>query len=286
MIAYLRRKAYEWTDARFDRPGVMQILYQDVRIRDGGVYVGGVNILDEVGAMYFRAVGVEYGLVNAIINLAGDIPIADSYLRNGAGPRSKALMIDAFSELGIPHPESRLYIGIDGLKDANLEFPRIAKVSRGGRGGKGTFLLSEPGDIDRIPDILRDREDAFRYNLGECEWIVQEYVPNVGDYRAMVVGEECIGITKRRPKDGLFVLDTSSGKSRRFKNGRWPRDIGDMAVRAAQAMGVDIAGVDLVRGPNGPVVIEVNEAPAFKVFEKRTGIDVAGVVIDYMEALT
>lgn len=288
MIAYLRRKVFEWTDEQFNRPGVLQALYENVNFRNGSVYVNGVDMLEEVNAIYFRAVGKEFEIVNEIARKAmhAGIPIVDSYIRNGATTRTKSLMESVFAEHGIPYPESVMCDGINGIRETATSFPCVAKVAVGGRGGNGTFMLSSPESIDAIRPALEQAEDKYQYGLGDTRWIVQQYVANEGDYRAMVIGDRCIGITKRRPKLDLFMMNTSSGKSRKYKNDRWPRDIGDMAVRAAQAMGVDVAGIDLVRGPYGPVVIEVNEAPAFKIFQKRTGIDVAGAIIDYMEALT
>jgi ribosomal protein S6--L-glutamate ligase len=54
------------------------------------------------------------------------------------------------------------------------------------------------------------------------------------------------------------------------------------AVRAAKAMGLGVAGVDLLRSNHGPVVIEVNSSPGLEGIEQATGVDVAGKIIDYI----
>jgi len=55
------------------------------------------------------------------------------------------------------------------------------------------------------------------------------------------------------------------------------------AVRAARAMGLNIAGVDILRSNHGPVVIEVNSSPGLEGIEQATGIDVAAATIKYIE---
>jgi ribosomal protein S6--L-glutamate ligase len=56
----------------------------------------------------------------------------------------------------------------------------------------------------------------------------------------------------------------------------------DTAIRAAKVMGLNVAGVDLLRSRRGPLVLEVNSSPGLEGIEDTTGIDVAGAVIDYM----
>jgi ribosomal protein S6--L-glutamate ligase len=57
----------------------------------------------------------------------------------------------------------------------------------------------------------------------------------------------------------------------------------DTAVQAAQAMGLDVAGVDIMRSNQGPVVIEVNSSPGLEGIEKTTGVDVADAIIAMLE---
>ena len=58
----------------------------------------------------------------------------------------------------------------------------------------------------------------------------------------------------------------------------------DTAVRAAQIMGLRVAGVDMLEGADGPVVMEVNSSPGFEGIERATGLDIAGAIIDYVAA--
>jgi ribosomal protein S6--L-glutamate ligase len=56
-----------------------------------------------------------------------------------------------------------------------------------------------------------------------------------------------------------------------------------LAVKAAQVMGLDVAGVDIIRSNHGPLVLEVNSSPGLEGIERATGKDIAGAIIAYME---
>jgi glutathione synthase/RimK-type ligase-like ATP-grasp enzyme len=293
MIAYLRRKEYEETDRKIiPFSDIFPVLYSEIEFRNGGAYVRNIN-LNTMDLFYFRAVGNAYDIVNSLLNIATEhnIPTVDRYLATeGAGPRTKEGMHNALGEY-LLQPEFTMADSLSSVEDAarriELEYPYVAKVSKGGRQGMGTFLVTEPDDIDGIRSELRRRhseDEGYVYNGGRCPWIVQEYIPNNGDYRAFVIGDECIGVTKRGPKRDSLVLNKSSRGSRRFKNSRWPMSVGQLAINASRVMKVDIAGVDIVRHTRTGrlYVIEVNETPRFKSFGKVTGINVGGRIVDYL----
>ena len=56
------------------------------------------------------------------------------------------------------------------------------------------------------------------------------------------------------------------------------------AVRAARAMGLNVAGVDLLRSNHGPVLMEINSSPGLEGIEKATGLDIAGQIISFIES--
>ena len=293
MIAYLRRKEYEETDRKIiPFPDIFPVLYSEVEFRNDSAYVRGVN-LNTMDLMYFRAVGNAYDIVNRLLSIAAEhtIPTVDWYLAaNGAGPRTKEAMHNALGEY-MEQPKFTMANHLQNVEDAarsiELAHPYIAKVSKGGRQGMGTFLVSEEDDIARIrAELMRrnEEDEGYVYGGGSCNWIVQEYIPNGGDYRAFIIGGECIGVTKRGPKRDGLVLNKSERGSRRFKNQRWPRDIGQLAVNASRVMKVDIAGVDIVRHSitGQSYVIEVNETPRFKSFEKVTRINVGERIVNYL----
>ena len=56
-----------------------------------------------------------------------------------------------------------------------------------------------------------------------------------------------------------------------------------MALKAAKAMGLAIAGVDMLQSKRGPMVLEVNSSPGLEGIEKATGTDIAGKIIEFVE---
>jgi len=298
MIAYLRRLRNEETDARFERfDDVYPVLYDRVRWYDGVPSCEGQSLADKT-VFYFRAVGNEYERVNRLVRFAKrvNIHVVDSYLNDGATRRTKDIMYNVLREHDIPQPKTMAMHGLNNAIEHALRcifhtYPCVLKFAKGGRRGIGTFLITERDDWVRVHNELRRRYnngEKGHASRGDWPFVLQEYIPNTGDYRAMVVGGECIGVVKRGEKSmDELVMNSSEHGARKYKNNRWPRAVGNLAVEAANAMKVDIAGVDIVRHRRtGQLyVLEVNEAPAFHVFERQTGVDVAGKIVEWLRTL-
>lgn len=113
--------------------------------------------------------------------------------------------------------------------------------------------------------------------------LVQEFVKeaNGEDIRCLVVGEKVVAAMRRRGKEGDFRSNLHQGGSAEtIKITPAERQT---AVSAANVMGLNICGVDLLRSNHGPVVMEVNSSPGLEGVEKATGIDVAGKIIQFIE---
>ena len=149
----------------------------------------------------------------------------------------------------------------------------------------GTFFLKNISELRDLVERLEKRNESA-VEMGKQVknyrgFLVQQYIKNDGDFRVMTVGYKCIGGFKRQPKVERLVLNQSEGKSRGLVE--VPGDVAETAERAARVLGVEVAGTDLVRNTeDGKVyIIEVNEAPQFKVFEKRTGVNVAKAILEH-----
>ena len=113
--------------------------------------------------------------------------------------------------------------------------------------------------------------------------LVQEYIKEAKgqDLRCFVINDQVVASMKRQGAPGEFRSNIHRGGSiRRVKLSVQERDT---AVRAAMAMGLKVAGVDLLRSSNGPVVIEVNSSPGLEGIERATNIDIASKIIQYLE---
>lgn len=127
----------------------------------------------------------------------------------------------------------------------------------------------------------RSVDDGFlRRALRAGPLYLQEYLPNgARDLRILVVGEEVLGAIYREAPPGEWRANLSQGA--RCVACVPPAEAADAAVRATRLLGLDYAGVDLIAGPNGWNVIEVNGSPGWQALAEATGLDVAGALVDY-----
>ena len=112
-------------------------------------------------------------------------------------------------------------------------------------------------------------------------YMIQEFVKysKGQDIRVFVVGGKIVGTMMRKARKGEFRSNIElGGKSSIVEITEEEKDI---ALRAVQALDLDYGGVDLIRSKNGPVVLEVNSNPGFKELEKATGVDIAGIIVEY-----
>jgi ribosomal protein S6--L-glutamate ligase len=113
--------------------------------------------------------------------------------------------------------------------------------------------------------------------------LVQEYIEEAGgaDIRCLVVGGKVVAAMRRQAAAGEFRSNLHRGGSATLI--RITPEERSTAVRAAKIMGLNLAGVDLLRSNHGPVVMEVNSSPGLEGIETATGKDIAAMVIEYIE---
>lgn len=123
--------------------------------------------------------------------------------------------------------------------------------------------------------------EAFR-NL-DANILVQEFIREAegADIRAFVVGERVVASMLRRGAPGEFRSNLHRGGT--AEKVKLTPEERTTATRAARALGLNIAGVDILRSNHGPVVIEVNSSPGLEGIEHATGVNVAGTIIEFVE---
>jgi ribosomal protein S6--L-glutamate ligase len=96
-----------------------------------------------------------------------------------------------------------------------------------------------------------------------------------------VIGDKVVASMMRKAKPGEFRSNLHRGGT------AIPVDITqaecDLAVAASRALGLNVAGVDLLRSDRGPLVLEVNSSPGLQGIETSTGLDIAGMIVEYIE---
>lgn len=151
--------------------------------------------------------------------------------------------------------------------------PCVIKLIEGTQ-GKGVILAETHKAAESVIDGFRQMKAHF---------LVQEFIKesNGCDIRAFVVGDKVVASMMRKARDGEFRSNLHRGGT------AIPVEISeeeaDLAVNAAKALGLNVAGVDLLRSWRGPLVLEVNSSPGLQGIETSTGLDIASMIIEYAE---
>ncbi|MGF1687791.1 30S ribosomal protein S6--L-glutamate ligase [Photobacterium japonica] len=113
--------------------------------------------------------------------------------------------------------------------------------------------------------------------------MIQEFIEEAGgaDIRCFVIGDKVIAAMKRQGAEGEFRSNLHRGGSASLI--RITPEERKTAIAAAKAMGLSVAGVDLLRSNRGPLVMEVNSSPGLEGIEGATGKDIAGMIVEYIE---
>lgn len=150
--------------------------------------------------------------------------------------------------------------------------PVVIKLLEGTQ-GIGVILAPEVKVAEAIIETLH----STRQNV-----LIQRFVKESRgrDVRALVVGDRVVAAMRRTAAGDEFRSNVHRGGS--VEAVKLEAEYEQAAVRAAQIMGLRVAGVDMLEGDEGPLVMEVNSSPGLQGIETATGLDVAGAIIDYI----
>jgi len=151
--------------------------------------------------------------------------------------------------------------------------PLVVKLLEGTQ-GKGIVLAETNKVAETIIDAFRQLKANF---------LVQEFIKEAGgaDIRCFIVGDKVVAAMRRTAKAGEFRSNLHRGGTADLV--KLTPEERSTAVRSASKMGLNVAGVDILRSNHGPVVLEVNSSPGLEGIEEATGKDVAGMVIEFLE---
>jgi ribosomal protein S6--L-glutamate ligase len=118
----------------------------------------------------------------------------------------------------------------------------------------------------------------------DANFLVQEFIHEAGgaDIRALVVGDEVVAAMQRQAPEGEFRSNIHRGGS--ASSIELTEEERHTAVRSAQVMGLNVAGVDMMRSERGPLVLEVNSSPGLEGIEKSSNVDVADRIVGFIES--
>ncbi|MCM6775895.1 RimK family alpha-L-glutamate ligase [Nocardia sp. CDC159] len=181
--------------------------------------------------------------------------------------------------VGVPVPEFRLVLSRKDFRTAleQLPLPLVIKPVFGGM-GRRVFLVHERRTAQSFYDYIEDLGHSF-----EQASLVERYLGQ-RSIRCFVVGREIVAAAEFESTGSDEWRSNAAVGSRQRYVGHGG-DIENIVDKVVGVLGPGIYGVDLFEGPDGPVVNEVNHAPAFRAMAAATGIDIAAAVGDHLRGL-
>ena len=193
---------------------------------------------------------------------------------------NKILMYQALQEKGIKIPKTfiapKTFEGLEYsdrsfLKEVEKEigYPMVIKEAYGSF-GEQVYLANDEEEANKIID-----------SIGYKDFLMQEYIVSSKgrDIRINVVGDHAI-VSILRENTNDFRSNISNGGHGSLYQPK--KDYIELAVKAAKALGLDFAGVDVMFGKEGPIICEVNSNPQFASTLKATGVNLADYIADYI----
>ncbi len=153
--------------------------------------------------------------------------------------------------------------------------PLVIKLLEGTQ-GKGVVLAETDSAAESVIDAFRE----MNANI-----LVQEFIKEArgSDIRCFVVGDQVVASMMRTAKEGEFRSNLHRGGTAKVVE-ITPEER-QAALDATKALGLNLAGVDMLRSSRGPLIMEVNSSPGLNGIETATGKDVAGMIIEYLEKM-
>jgi [lysine-biosynthesis-protein LysW]--L-2-aminoadipate ligase len=208
---------------------------------------------------FFEHYGVPTVNPYDVVNLCGD----------------KVLTSLRLSEAGIPTPRTVVALTPEAALLAldEIGYPAVLKPPVGSWGR----LMAKVDDREEAEQIIEHKTALGSTN--HSIFYVQEYIEKPErDLRVFVVGDEVVAAMYRYSKDWR----TNAARGGTTESLTPGPELSELALKAAEAVGGGVLAVDLMEGPQGLVVHEVNPTPEFKALTGATGIDVADKILDYV----
>ena len=193
-----------------------------------------------------------------------------------ARSRDKLLALQLLANKGIGMPITGFAHSPDDTQDLIGLVggaPLVVKLTEGNQ-GVGVVLCETQSAATSVIEAFRGLDAYF---------LVQQFVKEAGgsDIRCFVVGGQVVAAMQRQAAPGEFRSNLHrGGHATNIQITRLERST---AIRAARLLGLNVAGVDLLRTAKGPMVLEVNSSPGLEGIERTTGENIAAAIIEFLE---
>ena len=250
--------------------------YMDITSSNPAVWYRGEKleqqdaVIPRIGASitnYGTAVIRQFEMMDTY-SLVGSIPLGRS--------RSKLRALQLLSRKGLGMPVTGFAHDVHNTRQLIQLVggaPVVVKLLEGTQ-GRGVVLAETVKAAESVIDAFIELKADF---------LVQEFIKEAGgsDVRCFVIGNRVVAAMERHSAPGEFRSNLHRGGSATLtKLTSLERRT---AIKAAQTMGLNVAGVDILRSARGPLVMEVNSSPGLRGIEEATGVNVAGKIIRFVE---
>lgn len=244
--------------------------------RNPNIYYRGNYILDtdaiipRIGAsvtFYGTAVVRQFEMMGAFSTI-------DSEALVRSRDKLRSLQVLSRAKIGLPKTVFTNYSrDVGGVIEQVGGTPLVIKLLEGTQ-GLGVVLAETKNAAKSVIEA---------FNGLQARVIVQEFIKEAkgADIRVFVVDGHVVGAMKRQGKEGEFRSNLHQGGSAEVIELSDEEEIA--AIKAAKAMRLGVAGVDLLQSSRGPLILEVNSSPGLEGIEKATGKDIARTIIQFIE---
>ncbi len=249
--------------------------YLDITARRPKILFRGEEVRPEA---VIPRIGATYTFYGAAV--VRQFEMADVYaLNNSDGisrSRDKLRSMQLLSRAGVGLPTTSFAHDsqdINGILEVVGGPPVVVKLLEGTQ-GVGVVLAETQKAAESVISAFRQLDANF---------LVQQFIKEAegADIRALVVGDEVVAAMRRQGPPGEFRSNLHrGGKAEAIELTPNQRAT---ALRAASAMDLRVAGVDLIQSDDGPMVLEINSSPGLEGIEGASGVDIAGAIITHME---
>ncbi len=274
---YSTNRLVEACEARGHEVKVIDTLrcYMNIQAHNPTVYYKG-KTLDDFDAIIPR-IGASISFYGTAVvrqfEMMGVYSVNESVAISRSRDKLRSLQLLARKGIGLPvtafaHKTSY----VDNLIENVGGAPLVVKLLEGTQ-GVGVVLAETQNAASSVIEAFSGLD---------ANVLVQEFIKEAGakDIRCFVVGDKVIAAMERKGAEGEFRSNLHRGGSSSLT--KLSPEERETAVRSAKIMGLNVAGVDILRSNRGPVVMEVNSSPGLEGIEGSTGKDIAGMIIEFI----
>ena len=275
---YSTRRLVEAAEKRGHEIQVIDVLrcYMNIAVNNPTIHLGGKDlvgfdaVIPRIGAsvtFYGAAVLRQFEMMNVY-------PLNESVALTRS--RDKLRSMQLLSRKGVGLPVTGFANKPGDVKDLIKQVggaPLVIKLLEGTQ-GIGVVLA----ETQKAAESVIEGFMGVKANI-----LIQQFVKEAkgADIRCFVIGDKVVAAMKRQGAPGEFRSNLHRGGSAELIK-ITPKERAT-AVKAAKTMGLNVCGVDLLRSNDGPVVMEVNSSPGLEGIEGASGMDIAGMIIEFIE---